>query len=67
VKIKITTLLFGLVLTPCVCLAKGTPDVVDSFQQQLDALLSTVVVCPPGGRSTLLTTAMAPSATMRTG
>ena len=47
-KTKITTLLFGLVLTPCVCLAKGAPDVVDSFQQQLDALLNATVVCPPG-------------------
>ena len=47
-KTKITTLLFGLILTPCVCLAKGAPDVVDSFQQQLDALLNAVVICPPG-------------------
>lgn len=47
-KTKITTLFFSLFLTPCVCLAKGAPDIVDSFQQQLDALLSAVVVCPPG-------------------
>jgi hypothetical protein len=47
-KTKITTLLFGLVLTPSVCLAKGAPDVVDSFQQQWDALLNAVVICPPG-------------------
>ena len=45
---KITTLFFGLVLAPCVCLAKGAPDLVDSFQQQFDALLNVVVICPPG-------------------
>jgi len=47
-KTKITTLLLGLVLTPSVCLAKGAPDVVGRFEQQLDALLNVVVICPPG-------------------
>lgn len=61
-KTKIPTLFFGLVLTPCVSLAAGAPDVVSSFQQQFDAiqqqlntltnasdsLVNTSVVCPPG-------------------
>ena len=47
-KTKITTLFFGLVLTPCVCLAKGQPDVVGNFQPQLDMLANALVVCPPG-------------------
>jgi hypothetical protein len=61
-KIKITTLFFGLVLTPCVSLAAGAPDVISSFQLQLDTiqqqldsltnasdtLVNTSVVCPPG-------------------
>jgi hypothetical protein len=47
-KTIISILLFAVVLTPYVCLAKGAPDVADSFQQQFDALLNVVVICPPG-------------------
>ena len=58
-KTKITTLLFGLVITPCVSLAGGVPSALNGLQQQLNAIqqqlntlinapVNTSVVCPAG-------------------